>query len=81
MDEVCRPFPGFVPQRGTDAGLPANHPTQAQPPHQALDGTPSDAHAFTVELRPDLVGPVHAEMLPPDPLDGLLQGTVTDCPR
>src|SRR5207248_5625764 len=80
FDQVRWATTRLIANRGANTVLPANGTMQAKRPHEALDGAAGHAHPFAVELRPDLVGAVHANVLPPDALDRHLQFTIAQRP-
>ena len=68
LDQIRRPRALLVGDRGLES-TPANRAAQAhgahQPPHRAT----RHRDLFAVHLTPGLAGPVHAEVLVPNPLN------------
>ncbi len=69
VDQVGRPVLAFVEASGHLVGPAPAGPRKAQVTHQALDGAAGDANALSVELGPDLVGPIDLEVRTPDAQD------------
>jgi|GEM_PF-6454765 len=70
LDEVSGAALGLITAGGALEAATA-HSSEAQLTHQALDGAPGHVDPLTVELAPDLVGPIDAAVLcmNPDDLD------------
>jgi hypothetical protein len=69
FDEVGRTVLSFVEAGGDLVGPAPTGPREAQVTHQALYGAARHADALSVELGPDLVGPIDLEVRTPDPGD------------
>jgi hypothetical protein len=53
--------------------LPRTTPPEPECSHQPFDGAAGDRDALALELGPDLLGPIEAAMLRPDPPDSSLK--------
>lgn len=69
LDEVARALDGGVGRLGRAVALAPQGALDGEVPHETLDRATRDPDAFAVELRPDLVGAVHAVVLIPHPQD------------
>ena len=68
LDQVGRPGRAIIGDRSLEPA-PADGALQPHLPHQSLDRAAGDDDAFPAQLLPDFAGPVHGEVLVPDPLD------------
>ena len=69
LDEVGRTVLALVEAGGDLVGPAPAGPRKPQFTHQTLDGAARHADALSVELGPDLVGPIDLEVVAPDPED------------